>query len=179
MAETKKKTTKKVEETTEKEVAVETAPAPKKAVKKTTKKASEKKASKKVSKKDERKAKKAEARKARPTPTEARAIAYDVRVTPRKVRLVANLVRGMDVEEALRVLKNVNRSASLPVYKLIHSAMSNAVNNFGLDKSSLYISEIQASDGVKMKRYMPRAKGSSSSIIKRCSNVRVVVKEKK
>lgn len=114
----------------------------------------------------------------KPAVTEALAIAKDVRVTPRKVRLVLDLVRGKDVEEALAVLKNVNRSASAPVAKIVKSAAANATNNFGMDKNKLYVAEIQASDGIKMKRFMPRGKGSSSGLVKRTSNIRCIVKER-
>ncbi|NLB48567.1 MAG: 50S ribosomal protein L22 [Erysipelotrichia bacterium] len=111
-------------------------------------------------------------------PTEAKAIARNVKVTPRKVRLVIDLVRGLEVKQALSILGNVNRSASKPVIKVIKSAVANAVNNFGMDEDTLYIDEIYANDGLKMKRYMPRAKGSASGLVKRSSNITVVVKMK-
>lgn len=126
---------------------------------------------KKVSKKEE----KVETPK-KPMPTSAKAIAYNVRVTPRKVRLVLDLVRGKDVKVALGILANVNRAASAPVIKVIKSACANAINNFGMDEASLYISECYANDGVKMKRYLPRAKGSASGLVKRDSHITVVVK---
>lgn len=113
---------------------------------------------------------------AKPMPTEAKAIAKNVRVTPRKVRLVIDLVRGKDVSTALGILYNTNRAASAPVIKVINSAVANAVNNFGMDKEALYISEIYATDGLKMKRYLPRAKGSASGLVKRASHITVVVK---
>ena len=135
--------------------------------------------------KAEKKAKKAEkvvkaepVKEEKPAVTEALAIAKDVRVTPRKARLVLDLVRGKDVEEALAILKNVNRSASAPVAKIVKSAAANATNNFGMDKNKLYVAEIQASDGIKMKRFMPRGKGSSSGLVKRTSNIRCIVKER-
>lgn len=135
--------------------------------------------------KAEKKAKKAEkvvkaepVKEEKPAVTEALAIAKDVRVAPRKVRLVLDLVRGKDVEEALAILKNVNRSASAPVAKIVKSAAANATNNFGMDKNKLYVAEIQASDGIKMKRFMPRGKGSSSGLVKRTSNIRCIVKER-
>ena len=135
--------------------------------------------------KTEKKAKKAEkavkaepVKEEKPAVTEALAIAKDVRVTPRKVRLVLDLVRGKDVEEALAILKNVNRSASAPVAKIVKSAAANATNNFGMDKNKLYVAEIQASDGIKMKRFMPRGKGNSSGLVKRTSNIRCIVKER-
>ena len=119
--------------------------------------------------------KKAEAPK-KPAPTEARAIAKNVRLTPRKARLVIDLVRGKDVKVALGLLANTNKAASLPVSKLIKSAAANAVNNFGMDEDSLYIAQIWANDGLRMKRYLPRAKGSASGLVKRNCHLTVVVK---
>ena len=112
----------------------------------------------------------------KPAPTEARAIAKNVRITPRKARLVMDLVRGKSVKEALGILNNVNRAASEPVMKLIKSAAANATNNFGMDEDSLYIAQIWANDGLRMKRYLPRAKGSASGLVKRNSHLYVVVK---
>ena len=132
----------------------------------------------KKSKKAEKVVKAEPVKEEKPAVTEALAIAKDVRVTPRKVRLVLDLVRGKDVEEALAILKNLNRSASAPVAKIVKSAAANATNNFGMDKNKLYVAEIQASDGIKMKRFMPRGKGSSSGLVKRTSNIRCIVKER-
>ena len=161
--------------------------------KKTAKKASTKKeeakvaatveevTDKKAAKKAEKEAKKAAKQPKEPEQpkvTEAHASAKSVRVTPRKTRLVLNLIRGRDVDEAIALLKNLNKAAATPVRKLIQSAAANATNNFHMDGSKLYVAEIQASDGIKMKRYMPRGKGSASSLIKRTSNIRVTVKER-
>ena len=172
MAETKKttakKTAKKVEEPVVEETKVE-APveeAPK------AKKAPAKKAAAPKKAKEE---KKVEAPK-KPMPTEAKAIAKNVRVTPRKVRLVIDLVRGLPVKEALGILANVNKAASEPVMKVIKSAAANATNNFGMDEDALYIAQIFATDGLRMKRYLPRAKGSASGLVKRSSHITVVVK---
>lgn len=157
---TAKKTTKKVAEpVTEVVETVETPvqEAPKKATKKTTKKVEEVKETK-------------------PAVTEARATATNLRLTPRKARLVIDLVRGKDVKLALAILSNTNRAACAPVAKLIKSAVANATNNFGMDKESLYIASIWANDGLKMKRYMPRAKGSASGLVKRNCHITVVVK---
>ena len=112
----------------------------------------------------------------KPAPTEARAIAKNVRITPRKARLVIDLVRGKDVKVALGILANTNKAASEPIAKLIKSAAANAVNNFGMDEDSLYVAEIYANDGLRMKRYLPRAKGSASGLVKRNSHLTVVVK---
>lgn len=182
MAETKKKATKKAatEETVKEETVKEKAP--KKAAKKTTKAKAEKaevKEEAKVEKAEAKKTKKAvKAEPAKPVVTEAHASSLNVRVTPRKARLVIDLVRGKDVDYALKMLARVNKSAATPVAKLIKSAAANATNNFGMDYTRLYVAMIQASDGIKMKRYLPRAKGSSSGLVKRTSNIYVTVKER-
>ena len=109
---------------------------------------------------------------------EATAKVTGVRITPRKCRLVVDLVRGKKVADALGILANVNKSASPVVAKLIKSAAANAVNNNKMDESKLYVDTIYVNEGPRLKRYMPRAKGSASSIIKRTSHISVVVKEK-
>ena len=119
---------------------------------------------------------KAPAKPAKPMPTEAKATALNVRVTPRKARLIIDLVRGKDVKVALGILANVNKSAAEPVSKLIRSAAANAINNIGMDEDSLYIASIWANDGMKMRRYLPRAKGSASGLVKRSSHITCVVK---
>lgn len=129
------------------------------------------KASKKPSKKVEKKP-------AKPARTSAKAVAHDVRVTPRKARLVLDLIRGKQVNEALGILSNVNKAASPLVAKVVKSAASNAINNFGMSEEKLYVAECYAGDGIKMKRYLPRAKGSASGLVKRSSHITVVVKER-
>ena len=133
-------------------------------------------APKKQKKAKKAKEEKAPAKPAKPMPTEARATALNVRVTPRKARLVLDLVRGKDVKVALGLLKNLNKSASEPVSKVIKSAAANAINNFGMDEDSLYIASIWANDGMRIKRYLPRAKGSASGLVKRSSHITCVVK---
>lgn len=181
MAETKKKTVKKeaapkeeAPKKTEKKATKAKAPKAKKEVKAAEVAKTEEKAVKET-----KKVKEAPKKEEKPLVTEAKAYAKDVRVTPRKVRLVLDVVRGKDVDEALAILKNVNKAASTPVAKLIKSAAANATNNFGMDASKLYVAMIQASDGVRMKRFEPRAKGSSSPIVKRTANISVMVKERK
>jgi large subunit ribosomal protein L22 len=143
-------------------------------------KAAPKKAAKadKAAKPAEEKKDEKAAKPAKPAVTQAIAFARDVRVTPRKVRLVIDVVRGKDVKEALALLSRINRAACAPVSKLIKSAAANATNNFGLDGDKLYVADIQAADGIRMKRFTPRAKGSASPVIKRMSNIRVIVKER-
>ena len=137
----------------------------------------EAKAAKKAAKEEAKAAKVTKVEEKAPV-TEARCFARDVRITPRKVRYVADAVRGKDVSVALGILSKTNKVAAAPVAKAIKSAAANAVNNFGMDKSSLYVDEIQVSDGLKIKRFIPRAKGSASPIIKRNANLLVVVKER-
>ena len=123
-------------------------------------------------------AKKVEEKPAKPKVTSAKAVAHDVRVTPRKARLVLDLIRGKQVNEALGILANVNKAASPIVAKVVKSAASNAINNFGMSEEKLYVAECYAGDGIKMKRYLPRAKGSASGLVKRASHITVVVKER-
>ena len=137
----------------------------------------EAKAAKKAAKEEAKAAKVTKVEEKAPV-TEARCFARDVRITPRKVRFVADAVRGKDVSVALGILSKTNKVAAAPVAENIKSAAANAVNNFGMDKSSLYVAEIQVSDGLKIKRFIPRAKGSASPIIKRNANLLVVVKER-
>ena len=173
MAETKKKTTKKVEEVVE---ATEAAPK-----KTTTKKAAAKKEAAPTKGRKAPKAKKEETKVAKPKAevTEARAIARAVKCTPRKARLVVDLVRGKDVDEALAILNLSNHMVATDVAKVIKSAAANATNNFGLDEDKLYVAEIWANDSLKMRRYLPRAKGSASGLVKRFTTLNVVVKERK
>ena len=109
---------------------------------------------------------------------EVKATAKTLRVQPRKVRLVLNLIRGKDVEEAEAICKFTPNKGGYLVGKVLHSAIANAVNNEDLDESSLYVKECYANEGITMKRYMPRAKGSASAIHKRTSHITVVVAEK-
>ena len=109
---------------------------------------------------------------------EAKASVSNVGVTPRKARLVIDLVRGKTVVEAQAILKNVNKAASPIVLKLINSAAANAVNNHGMNQDKLYVKEIYADEGIKMKRFMPRAKGRASGLVKKTSHINVVVAER-
>ena len=114
----------------------------------------------------------------KPAVTEARATAKTVRISARKVRYVLALVRGKDVEEALGILKFTPNGAADVVAKVVKSAKANATNNHGLDESELYIKECYANEGFTIKRFMPRAKGSASAIMKRTSHITVVVAER-
>ena len=105
---------------------------------------------------------------------EVKAVAKNVRLTPRKVRLVLDLVRGKDVKEALAILKFTPRNTAPVVSKLIKSAVANATNNHQMNEEKLYVKTIYADEARVLKRWMPRAKGSASQILKRSSHISVV-----
>ena len=109
---------------------------------------------------------------------EVKAVAKNVRLTPRKVRLVLDLVRGKDVKEALAILKFTPRNTAPVVSKLIKSAVANATNNHQMNEEKLYVKTIYADGARVLKRWMPRAKGSTSQILKRSSHITVVVDER-
>lgn len=109
---------------------------------------------------------------------EVKATAKTVRHTPRKVRLVLDLIRGKSVDEALAILQFMPNHAAVAVGKVVKSASANAVNNNKLDASKLYVKACYANEGVVMKRFMPRAKGNASQILKRTSHITVVVDER-
>ncbi len=109
---------------------------------------------------------------------EARAYLKNARIAPRKVQIVLNLIRGKDVVTAMAIMKHTPKSACEYLEKLLKSAIANAENNFGMDKSNLYISECFVCPGPIMKRIMPRAQGRAFRINKRTSHVTLVVAEK-
>ncbi|GAA0304488.1 large subunit ribosomal protein L22 [Gracilibacillus halotolerans] len=110
---------------------------------------------------------------------QAKAVAKSVRIAPRKVRLVIDLVRGKEVGEAIAILKHTQRGASPVVEKLINSAIANAEHNYEMDPNNLYISEAFVNEGMTLKRFRPRAQGRASQINKRTSHITVVLSEKK
>ena len=109
---------------------------------------------------------------------EVKAVAKNFRLTPIKVRLVLDLVRGKDVKEALAILKFTPRNTAPVVSKLIKSAVANATNNHQMNEEKLYVKTIYADEARVLKRWMPRAKGSASQILKRSSHITVVVDER-
>ena len=109
---------------------------------------------------------------------EVKATAKTLWIQPRKARLVLNLIRGKDVEEAAAICKFLPNKGGAMVGKVLKSAVANAVNNHDLDEDKLYVKACWADEGITMKRYMPRAKGSASPINKRTSHITVVVAEK-
>ncbi len=108
---------------------------------------------------------------------EVKASLKHLRMSARKIRLVIDVVRKMPVNDAISQLKFNNKKASLPVIKLIKSAVANAVNTYSLDKDNLYIKEIKSDEGVTLKRWMPRAHGRATAIRKRGCHVDVVLAE--
>ncbi len=110
---------------------------------------------------------------------DVRATAKTVRYTPRKVRLVLDLVRGKSVEEALAICQFTPNHAAKAVGKVVKSAAANATHNNQLDEEKLYVKACWADEGVTLKRWMPRAKGSASQILKRTSHITVVVSDEK
>jgi len=100
-----------------------------------------------------------------------------LRIAPRKVRLVADLIRGKSIEEAQTILNFTIKKAVTPLFKLLKSALANAKNNFQLDESNLYVSKITVDEGPRYKRRMPRARGQSSEIQKKTSHVSLVLDE--
>jgi len=110
---------------------------------------------------------------------DVKATAKTVRYTPRKVRLVLDLIRGKDVNEALAILQFTPNHAAKAVYKVVKSAAANATNNNGLNADDLYVKACYADEGLVMKRFMPRAKGSAAQILKRTSHITVVVSDER
>ena len=104
-----------------------------------------------------------------------RAKARYVRTAPRKVRVVADQVRGMEVEEAIALLRFSPRGASEPVLKLIQSAAANAENNHDLDPEEMRIESISVDEGPTMRRYRPRARGRATRIEKRSSHINITL----
>ena len=109
---------------------------------------------------------------------EAKAYLKYARISPRKVKIVLDLIRGKDVGVAMGILKNTPKSASEYLIKLLKSAIANAEHNFNMDVTRLYVSECFVCPGPTLKRIMPRAKGSADRILKRTSHVTLAVKER-
>ncbi|ALA52725.1 50S ribosomal protein L22 [Shouchella clausii] len=110
---------------------------------------------------------------------QAKAVAKQVRIAPRKVRLVIDLIRGKQVGEAIAILKHTPKAASPVVEKLLNSAIANAEHNYEMEPNNLVISEAYVNEGVTLKRFRPRAQGRASRINKRTSHITLVVTEKK
>ena len=101
-----------------------------------------------------------------------------VRISPRKVKIVIDLIRGKDVDEALAILQYTPKAASPLVAKVLNSAIANAVNNQEMSRSDLYVAKIYANPGPTLKRYVARSRGSASPMLKRTSHISVVLDQK-
>lgn len=99
----------------------------------------------------------------------------NLRVSPRKVRISTDIIRGCSVDEAIFRLENTIKKSNNPIKNLLESAIANAENNFNLSRASLIVSDIQVGEGVTMKRWMPRAYGRASEILKRSSHVYIIL----
>ena len=108
---------------------------------------------------------------------EARAELRQVRISPRKVSIVLDLIRNKPVETAMAILNNTPKAACEPLAKLLKSAAANAVNNHNMDGSRLYIAEAHVGAGITLKRIRPKDHGRAHRILKRTSNITLVVKE--
>ena len=101
----------------------------------------------------------------------------NLRIAPRKVRLVAHSIKGLPVQVALvRLKQEVQRSAE-PMRVLLESAIANATHNFKLAKENLYVAEVRVGDGLRLKRFTPKAFGSATPILKRSSKIKIILDE--
>ncbi|MCE7793866.1 50S ribosomal protein L22 [Salipaludibacillus sp. CUR1] len=110
---------------------------------------------------------------------EAKAVAKQVRIAPRKVRLVADLIRGKEIGEAISILRLTPKKASPVIEKLLNSAIANAEHNYEMEPDNLVVSQAYVDEGITLKRFRPRAMGRASRINKRTSHITVVLTEKK
>ncbi len=109
---------------------------------------------------------------------EVKAYARHIRMAPRKVRLIADLIRGKNVGQAKTVLAFMHREAVRPVLKLLESALANAKHNFKLDETNLYVKKITVDGGPVLKRWRARAFGRAAAIKKRSSHITIVLDDK-
>lgn len=110
--------------------------------------------------------------------TEIKAHLRHLPITPRKVRLVADAIRGKWADDALHTLRFIPKRASLPLAKLLQSAISNAEHNFKLKKDGLYIHSLLVNDGPILRRFLPRARGRATLLRHRRSHVTMVLSER-
>jgi large subunit ribosomal protein L22 len=108
---------------------------------------------------------------------EAKAVAKYIRISPQKARLVADVVRGQDVETAITTLRFMPKKAARILRKVLESAVANAEQTETIDVDTLYVKDIQINGGPMLKRFRPRAMGRATRILKRTSHITVVVDE--
>lgn len=109
---------------------------------------------------------------------EVRASVQRVRVSPRKARLVVDMVRGKKVTEAIEIMRFVPNKAAGDIEKLLRSVAANAENNYDLDPNDLWIKSIYADDASQMRRFKPKARGRVGRIIRRSTHITVVAEER-
>ena len=109
---------------------------------------------------------------------EAKAQARFIRIAPRKARIVMDLIRGKDVDEALSILRFTPKRASAIIEKVVNSAIANAEHNYEMNRGELYIDKGYVDEGPTLKRFRPRAMGRASRINKRTSHITVVLRER-
>lgn len=102
----------------------------------------------------------------------------NLRIAPRKIRLVTNFIKKMDIEDALDQLDNAIKKGSLPIKKLLLSAISNGENNLGIDRNNMYVLDVVVGAGPTLKRWMPKAYGRAGQILKRTSKIELILEEK-
>lgn len=107
-----------------------------------------------------------------------KAILKNYRQSPRKVRLVADLMRGKKLDRALTEVKFLSKRAALPLEKLINSAVANAKQNFNIERDDLFIKDIQVNKGYTLKRWMPRAFGRAAPVHKHASHITIILDTK-
>ena len=101
-----------------------------------------------------------------------------IRLSSRKAKIVLDLIRGKGADEALAILEFTPKAASPVIYKVLSSAIANAVNNQELNRQNLYVAEVYANPGPTLKRYVARSRGSASPMLKRTSHISVVLDQK-
>ncbi len=109
---------------------------------------------------------------------QAKAIAKYIRMTPRKVRLVIDVIRGKNVKDAEDLLRFIPRMASTPIDKVLKSAKANAVNNHDMIEDRLFVAQAFVDAGPTLKRLMPRARGTANIVKKRTSHVTIILEER-
>ncbi|MGI6091790.1 MAG: 50S ribosomal protein L22 [Veillonellaceae bacterium] len=109
---------------------------------------------------------------------EAKAVARHIRIAPRKVRIVIDLIRGKNIGEAFAILKHTPKVASEVLEKVLKSAVANAEHNYDMNADKLYVAAAYVDQGPTLKRIHPRSRGQAFKILKRTSHVTLVVKER-
>ena len=110
--------------------------------------------------------------------TQAKATLRMLRITPQKTRLVANLIRGQDVNTAEDILRFTDKRSAKPMLKLLQSAKANAVNNHDMFEDALFVKAIEVNEGPTLKRHLPRARGRADMLFKRSCHIAITLEER-